>query len=47
MRVLPFKISNQQIVKDGDFTHITKGIKTICNVNLNSRILKIGMDVRL
>lgn len=27
MRVLPFKISNQQIVKDGDFTHITKGTK--------------------
>ena len=27
MRVLPFKISNQQIVKNGDFTHIIKGTK--------------------
>lgn len=27
MRVLPFKITKQQIVKNGDFTHIAKGTK--------------------
>ena len=27
MRVLPFKITKQQIVKNGDFAHIAKGTK--------------------